>query len=83
MDYSMEDFALFLADVTPPECKISGRSMSSALSFDDALRVDAAHCASKFENMLTLLPLFRRVHAQYKEKMRQLEEEVRRLRLTN
>ncbi|GLB34296.1 hypothetical protein LshimejAT787_0111800 [Lyophyllum shimeji] len=76
--YSVEDLALFLTDITPSKCSITGHSY---IFLTDTIGLQAhIHVAeSKLKKIFSLLPMLRSIHAQYQERIRTLEAEVRKL----
>ncbi|KAF8076907.1 hypothetical protein FPV67DRAFT_1777291 [Lyophyllum atratum] len=78
--YSVDDLALFLTDVTPSKCRITGHSY---IFLADTIGLQAhIHVAeSKLKKIFSLLPMLRSIHAQYQERLRALEAEVQRLSL--
>ncbi|KAJ6550849.1 hypothetical protein DFH09DRAFT_606904 [Mycena vulgaris] len=78
--YNDQDLAMFLAAATPPACHISSANYPLwDLVEDDSLCDHAEACEATFDDVLGLLPMLRRVHAQYDARIRALEDQVRRL----
>lgn len=95
-DWTPQDIALFLTEVTTPTCTITHASHSSIIrsiapalianpnhSIDDEeeLITGVTETSRKFHLVIELIPLLRSVHASYRERMRALEGEVERLTL--
>ncbi|RDB19966.1 hypothetical protein Hypma_013057 [Hypsizygus marmoreus] len=74
--YSIEELALFLTDVTPPTCLLSGTPYITS-----ELRVHTHVAQLKLDKVFALLPMLRSIHAQYRERLRTLEADVERLTL--
>ncbi|KAG5653359.1 hypothetical protein H0H81_000860 [Sphagnurus paluster] len=70
--YKSEELALFLADVTPLSCSISG-------FHDTTTRAKINIAIAKWTKVGNLLPILRNVHAQYQARLKPLEAELHRL----
>lgn len=66
--YSPEDFAVFLTDIVPPTCVVTGTAFPPVY-----------HAQSKLDGVLKMLPMIRSIHAQYRKRLRTLEDEVQRV----
>ncbi|KAJ7127934.1 hypothetical protein C8R44DRAFT_101075 [Mycena epipterygia] len=82
--YDEQDLALFLAMATPPSCCILPAALYplwELVQDNSSLCENTETCEAMFDAALALLPMLRRVHAQYQDRIRALEDEVRRLSL--
>jgi len=80
--YDIEELALFLSDVLPSTCRVTGNTEYLLGSGGHHLgRAHVRRCQLMLEKVLGLLPILRKVHAQYHERLRTLEGKVHRLRL--
>ncbi|KAG5642683.1 hypothetical protein DXG03_002341 [Asterophora parasitica] len=75
--YTVENLALFLADITPLTCSVTGASYLHDIDSAEAHRVARV----KWRKVIALLPTLRSIHAQYQTRLRALEAEVHRLSL--
>ncbi|KAL0948364.1 hypothetical protein HGRIS_010946 [Hohenbuehelia grisea] len=86
-DFSAEELALFLTDVTPPNCIIEGPDVRPEISFmiqgwrghATAAFRDAEAKDTRLGEALAMLPVLRKVHARYRSRICSLEDQVSRL----
>lgn len=84
MDYDQDTVALFLADILPPTCTPLSTQLFPILSqVDRTIRDHFSHSQWKAETTLKKVPMLRKFHAKYKERLQALEGEVQRLTIAS
>ncbi|KAG6820926.1 hypothetical protein H0H93_009700 [Arthromyces matolae] len=77
-NYTPEDLASFLTDITPSKCHIGG-SPYVFVDVQPQSRAVANVAYSKLMKTFGLIPMLRNIHAQYRDRLLTLEDEVSRL----